>query len=72
MGTSGNWVKSLGLLRKNWKRKRMKFTIRAMKTYPAAQTLGFFDVELRVPWLEPDGNPLSRLDAVMKGFFTFL
>jgi hypothetical protein len=29
----------------------MKFTIRAMKTYPAAQTLGFFDVELRVRWL---------------------
>jgi hypothetical protein len=23
------------------------FTIRAMKTYPSAQTLGFFDVELR-------------------------
>ena len=30
----------------------MKFTLRAMKTYPSAQTLGFFDVELRVPWLE--------------------
>ena len=39
-------------LRKNWKRKRMKFTLRAMKTYPSAQPLGFFDVELRVPWLE--------------------
>lgn len=25
----------------------MMFTMRAMKTYPAAQTLGFFDVELR-------------------------
>src|ERR1035437_5446153 len=30
----------------------MKFTLRAMKTYPSAQTLGFFAVELRVPWLE--------------------
>ena len=26
----------------------MKFTMRAMKSYPSAQTLGFFDVELRV------------------------
>ncbi len=25
----------------------MKFTMRAMKTYRSAQTLGFFDVELR-------------------------
>ena len=24
----------------------------AMKTHPLAQTLGFFDVELRVSWLE--------------------
>jgi hypothetical protein len=30
----------------------MKFTMRAMKTYPSAQSLGFFDVELRVQWLE--------------------
>jgi len=36
-----------------------------MKTYPSAQTLGFFDVELRVQWLEAKGNPLSRLDAVI-------
>jgi IS5 family transposase len=36
-----------------------------MKTYPAAQTFGFFDVELRVPRLEAKGNPLSRLDAVI-------
>jgi hypothetical protein len=39
----------------------MMVTLRAMKTYPSAQTLGFFDVELRVPWLEAKGNPLSRL-----------
>jgi len=37
------------------------FTLRAMKTYPSAETLGFFDVELRVQWLEAKGNPLSRL-----------
>ena len=43
----------------------MKFTMRAMKTYPSAQTLGFFDVELPVPWLEAKGNPLSRLDTVI-------
>jgi hypothetical protein len=43
----------------------MMFTMRAMKTYPSAQTLGFFDLELRVPWLEAKGNPLSRLDAVI-------
>jgi IS5 family transposase len=35
--------------------------IRVMRTYPSAQTLGFFDVELPVPWLEAKGNPLSRL-----------
>src|SRR5438876_1174 len=33
-----------------------------MKTYPSAQTLGFFDVELRLQWLEAKGNPLSRLE----------
>jgi len=38
---------------------------RAMKTYRPAQSPGFFDVELRVQWLEAKGNPLSRLDAVM-------
>jgi len=43
----------------------MKFMIRAMKTYQSAQALGFFDVELRVQWLEAKGNPLSRLDAVI-------
>ena len=48
-GTSGNLAKSSGLLKKKWTRQRMKFTMRAMKTYPLAQTLGFFDVELRVP-----------------------
>ena len=35
-----------------------------MKIYQSAQALGFFDVELRVQWLEAKGNPLSRLDAV--------
>jgi len=39
----------------------MKFTMRALKTYSSAQPLGFFDVELRVPWLEAMGNPSSRL-----------
>ena len=28
-------------------------------------SLGFFDVELRVPWLLAKGNPLSRLEAVL-------
>ena len=47
----------------------MKFTIRAMKTSPSAQPLGFFDLsvcghaqaeeELRVQWLEAKGNPSS-------------
>jgi hypothetical protein len=27
------------------------FTIRVMKSYPLAQKLEFFGVELRVPWL---------------------
>ena len=36
-----------------------------MKTYKAAQTPGFFDVELRVQWLLAKGNSLSRLDAVI-------
>jgi IS5 family transposase len=36
-----------------------------MKTYQSAQALGFFDVELRVQWLEAKGNPLSRLEAVI-------
>ena len=43
----------------------MMFTMRAMKTHPSAQPLGFFDVELRVQWLEVKGNPLSRLDSVI-------
>lgn len=37
----------------------------AMKTCKAPQSLGFFDVELRVQWLLTKGNPLSRLDAVL-------
>jgi hypothetical protein len=41
------------------------FMIQIIKTYPSAQALGFFDVELRVQWLEAKGNPLSRLDAVI-------
>ena len=44
----------------------MMFTLRAMKTYPSAQPLGFFAVELRVPWLEAKGNPLSRLAEWME------
>ena len=40
-------------------------TLRTMKTYQSAQALGFFDVELRVQWLEAKGNPLSRLDTVI-------
>ena len=36
-----------------------------MKTCKAPQSLGFFDVELRVQWLLTKGNPLSRLDAVL-------
>jgi hypothetical protein len=41
------------------------FMIRIIKTYPSAQTFGFFDVELRVQLLEATGNPLSRLDTVI-------
>jgi len=44
----------------------MMFTLRAMKTYLSAQTLGFFDVELRVPWLEAKGNLLSGLAELTK------
>ncbi len=44
MGTSGNWVRSSALLRKKWTKQSMKFTIRAMKTSPSAQPLGFFDL----------------------------
>src|ERR1035437_5399940 len=36
-----------------------------MKTYQSAQSPGFFDVELRVQWLEARGDPLSRLDTVI-------
>ena len=42
----------------------MKFTIRAMKTYPAEPTLGLFDVKLLLQWLGAKGIPLSGLDAV--------
>jgi IS5 family transposase len=41
------------------------FILLHMKTYKATQTLGFFDVELRVQWLRTKGNPLGRLDAVI-------
>ena len=40
----------------------MMFAMRAMKTSPSAQALGFFDVELRVQWLEAKGNPLTLSD----------
>ena len=43
----------------------MIFTLRAIKTFPLAQTPGFFNVALRVPWLEAKGNPLNRLEAVI-------
>ena len=33
----------------------MLFTMRAMRTYPSAQRLGFFDEELRVQWIEATG-----------------
>ena len=36
-----------------------------MKTHPSVQTLGFFDVELRVQWLEAKGSPVSPLDGVI-------
>ena len=36
-----------------------------MTTCKAPPSLGFFDVELRVPWLLTKGNPLSRLEAVL-------
>jgi hypothetical protein len=39
--TSANWVKSSGSVRKKWKSESMMFTMRAMKTYPSAQTFGF-------------------------------
>jgi hypothetical protein len=34
----------------------MLFTIRAMKTGPSAQSLVFFDGELRVQWMEAKGT----------------
>ena len=43
----------------------MMVTQRAMKTYQTAPALGFFDVALRVQWLEAKGDPLSRLDTVI-------
>lgn len=43
----------------------MMLTMRATKPHLSAQTRRFFDAELRVPWLEAKGNPLSRLDAVI-------
>jgi transposase, IS5 family len=52
-------------MRKQWKRQSLMVRLRALKTYPSAPTLGFFDVELRVQWLAAKGNPLSRLEAVI-------
>ena len=40
----------------------MKFTIRAMKTYLTAQTLGFFDLELRTQWLAAAQRGGHRVD----------
>ena len=34
---------------------------------PAPQSFGFFDGELRVPWRLTQGNPWSRLEAVLDG-----
>ena len=36
-----------------------------MKICKALPAPGFFDVELRVPWLLTKGHPLSRLDTVL-------
>ena len=41
------------------------FMIPTVRTYPSAQALGFFDVELRVQLLEAKDTPLSRLEAVI-------
>jgi hypothetical protein len=45
-----------------------------MKIFPSVQALGFFDVELRMHWLEVKGNPLSRLEGMLdwEGFRTQL
>lgn len=48
-------------MRKNWKQQRMKFMVDVLKTRPAAETLGFFDVELRVQSLEAKGNASDLL-----------
>ena len=66
-GTSGNGVKSSGSLRMQLKSKSLKFPLRAMKTHPSAQPLGFFDVELHGPWLEAKSKPLSWLEVVIAG-----
>lgn len=36
-----------------------------MRTDPSAQTLGFFEVQLRAQWLEAKGNPLGQLEAMI-------
>src|ERR1035437_4068663 len=43
----------------------LECTLGAMKIHPTAQTFGCLDVELRVPWLEAKGDPLSRLVTVI-------
>src|ERR1035437_11139592 len=43
----------------------MQFKLGTMKTHPTVQTFGSLAVELRVPWLEAKGDPLSRLDTVI-------
>ena len=52
-------------MRMMWKNKSVLHTIGEMKTYKSPQTSGFFDVELRVQWLQAKGNPLNRLEAVI-------
>jgi hypothetical protein len=52
-------VESSEQLKKRMKQQNIKHTMRGMKTYQSAQAMGFFDVELRVQWLEAKGNPLG-------------
>jgi len=52
-------------LNENSRRENGSGLFSAMPTCKAPQSLGFFDVELRVQWLLAKGNPLSRLDAVV-------
>ena len=53
------------LLHENSRRENGGGLFLAMPICKAPQSLGFFDVELRVQWLLTKGNPLSRLNAVV-------